>query len=324
MTKAEYAELYRKARQETAQLSLKAQIEIKLAYSRAAAEVNVKLLDAQERGLSIITINANSQLLNEIQMASTTLTNDIEKITMKVVEDSAEIATKADREYLLSVIADIDSSLNANTINQVYLRLNTKAVENMVSRVYSDGYTLSSRVWNLKGEFEDTIKNIIASGIAQGRDPVKIIKDIQIYVADGKLALSGRWGNLESGTAEWSDRIHQKIDWRAQRLVRSELQATLQSISIQAGEANPGTTGNYTWVLGPGMAHCAECMGYASQIFTKDTIPEYPHPNCGCQIRPVLRDLKDFVNDLKDWGNGTVTDQNRYIDDWAQNYANAA
>lgn len=325
MTKAEYAELYRKARQETAKLSLKAQIKITLAYKRAAAEVAKKLLDAQERGLSIITINANAALLNEIQMASTTLANDIEKITIDLVENATIINTKADHAYMSGIVAGIqDSSINVSVVDAVYTKLNSEAVQNLVSRVYSDGYTLSSRVWDLKGDFEDTIKDIISSGFAQGRDPVKIIKDIQVYTADGKIALSNRWGDLERGNSEWKKRIHNKIDWRAQRLVRSELQASIQSIAIQSGEANLGSTGEFIWVLGPGLDHCAECMDYSSQIFTKDTIPEYPHPNCGCQVRPVLRDQEQFVDDLKSWVDGNVTDNNRYIDNWVQEYANVA
>lgn len=324
MTKTEYQALYKKARQETAKLSLKAQVRTNLAYRRAASDVAQRLLDAQERGLSLITIEAQARLLNEIQMASTTLANDIQSITTELVSDATKINTQADRDYMLGLVIGPEGPINVEIIKNVYSKLNTKAIQNMVSRVYSDGYTFSSRVWNLKGDFENTIKEILTSGIAQGRDPVKLIKDLQVYVADGKTALAERWGGLERGTDEWKKRIHEKIDYRAQRLVRSELHATMQDVSIEAGEANLATTGDYEWILGPGLAHCSDCIDYSLQTFTKETIPSYPHPNCGCQIRPVLRDRKKFVDDLKRWKNGTVDEENRYVDDWVQKYTNAA
>jgi hypothetical protein len=192
----------------------------------------------------------------------------------------------------------------------------------MTTRLWSDGYTFSERIWGtgdigLKGDWLERMKMTVAAGIAQGRDPVKIAKDIQVYTADGKIALSQRWGGLARGTAEFAKRIPGRLDWRAQRLVRSELGASLQNASVMAGEANPGADGLYDWVLSIGRRHWdCECESLAEGgPYTAETIPTYPHSNCGCWTRPHLREMTGFLADLKSWAHGGSVD---YLDEWYQ------
>jgi hypothetical protein len=319
MTGERYEELYKRSRQDIAKLSLKAQLQISLAYNRAAADIASSLRESIDKGYAIETILQQSQQLADIQSRCQQLAADVQQLVEESLRKTAALATTPDREYLTSVFVDLNA-LDAEVVGGIFGRINDAAVRNAVSRMFADGYTLSATVWDLSGEFEDAVKEIIATGIAQGRDPVKIIRDIQSYVADGKLALADRWGVLQRGTPEWRRRIKGRIDYRAQRLVRSELQATAQAIGVQAGLANPASTGEFEWVLGPGLAHCAECTENAARTYQAAEVPSYPHPNCGCQVRPVLRDRKEFLNDLKSWIGGTVTDENRYVDDWAQNY----
>jgi len=319
VTKAEYAELYAKARQETVKMSLKAQAKVKRAYIQAAAQAAEKLRDALDRNLSEITVQHWQSIMNELQKASGELNQTITDITTSLVEDSTKVYTKIDAGYLTyAVQSGAITSITEDGILAMASNINRNAVRNMVSRVYSDGYTFSSRVWGLKSDWEKAIKEILTSGIASGRDPVKLVKDIQVYTADGAVALAERWGKLERGSAEWKKRLPKNIDWRAVRLVRSEFQATMQAVSTLAGQTNPGSTGKYTWVLGPGLVHCEHCIEFSTQQFTKDTLPSYPHPNCGCQVRPILQDMTAFVDDLKDWESGKVNDATRRIDTWYQ------
>ena len=325
MTRAEYARAQNEARRGVAALSLKAQLAVKLAYRRATADVAKTLLDAHSRGLSLTTVTAQSQLLIELQASYTKLSGDISSIIDDATMKAAVITSTADQEYLNSAISGIGASqFNADVVRAIYTKVNTDAVRITAQRIHADGYNLSTRVWNLKNGYEATVKELILAGIAQGRDPVKIVRDLQLYVAGGKPVLAQRWGKLERGAVDWKKRIKGDVDYRAQRLVRSEIHATVQATAIQSGLANPGATGEFQWVLGPGLAHCEECADNASRTYTQETIPDYPHPNCGCQVRPVLRSREEFVESLKRWKDGIVDDGNRYIDDWAQRYANVA
>lgn len=326
MTNAQYEEAFVQARRDVASLSLKAQVKVKLAYHRATVNVSKALIDATSRGLSIITVASNAQALAELQSSYTTLTSDVSSIIDDSVVKAAQITSRADKDYLIALVSRVEApQLNEAAVRAVYERVNVNAVRNVASRVYSDGYQLSARVWKLGRGYEDVIKEIITAGVAQGRDPVKITRDIEAYVRGGKKALAERWGGLERGSKEWMQRIRGDVDYRAQRLVRSEIQATVQSTALQSGLANPGATGEFAWILGPGLAHCLECQGNAAGgFYTAETIPSYPHPNCGCQVRPVLRDRDQLVADLQRWSDGIVDDENRYIDEWAQVYLNAA
>jgi len=325
MTKAAYEALFVAARKDIATATLTAQLKVKLAYTRAASDVASALRATLAKEQSLITLRAQTQLLEQLAARSTALADDVSKVLEEAIKKSAKVASGPDSQFLSEALVGVyGKERSAEVVGAIYSRVNDSAVRNAVSRIYSDGYNLSARVWDLKGEFEETVKDILTTGIASGRDPVKLIKDIQVYVADGKLALANRWGSLERGSEEWKRRVKGKIDYRAQMLVRSEMQAMVQSLAVQSAAANPATTGRFEWVLGPGLAHCSVCVDYSVLTYTEDTVPAYPHPNCGCQVRPVLMSIDLFTGDLERWVAGEVDDENRYIDDWAQSYLFAA
>ena len=59
----------------------------------------------------------------------------------------------------------------------------------------------------------------------RGVIPVKIAKDLEVYVAEGKASLMKRYGNLEAGTKEFAKRIPRNVDYQgnadcAKRAVR--------------------------------------------------------------------------------------------------------
>jgi hypothetical protein len=189
----------------------------------------------------------------------------------------------------------------------------------MTTRTYGTGHTFSTRVWGAREDWETNIRRIVEEGIKIGRDPAKIARDIQVYTADGRVALANRWAQIERGTPGWYNRLPKNLDWRGVRLVRSELQASIQAAQVEAGEQNPGATGEYRWVLGPGVDHCEECIDNSAQTYTKENVPSIVHPNCSCSIEPILRDRSQFIKDLKAWESGDINADNRYIDQWYTN-----
>jgi hypothetical protein len=103
------------------------------------------------------------------------------------------------------------------------------------------------------------------------------------YLKGGPEAVKGRWGKLEPGTREYAKRLGSKgVDYRAMRLYRSEIHRNQQEAAVEGGEDNPACTGLYDWILMPGrgtfLCNCPELA--AGGPYTKDTIPDYPHPNC--------------------------------------------
>ena len=213
--------------------------------------------------------------------------------------------------------------------------VNFRLLQVQAERIYSDGYTFSERVWNtldskgfptgINGDYQYRIKNLILTGEAQGRDVVKIADDIQQYIKKGKKFVfkQGRYGNLIPGTAEFKKRISQKVDWRALRLVRSELNASLQQAGVLDGIMNPASDKTYDWKKTPGNPIDEDGSKNASGLkcieledanpYTLENVPSYQHSNCSCSVVPNLRKREDFVNDLRNWSPGG---EPAYINDW--------
>lgn len=318
MTAAEYVRLYATARRQSANLSIKARAEIARIYRKAADEAAAVARDVMERGLSELTSERWASMAVQLKDAADDIASGVERIGRKLVTDAGSLFPEIDSRYVLAAVAEAGAAKSVTSVvmGRLTAAVNRKLVESLATRIWSDGYTFSERCWNLREDWLERIKSTVAAGIAQGRDPVKIARDIQVYTADGKVALAQRWGKLERGTAEFAKRIPGRVDWRAARLVRSELYASLQDAGIAAGEINPGATGEFDWVLSPGREDwpCA-CAEFAvGGPYKADQVPTYPHPHCQCTVRPRLRDRKEFVADLrKKFVHGESVD---YLDTW--------
>jgi hypothetical protein len=133
------------------------------------------------------------------------------------------------------------------------------------------------------GDTEDKIMDVVWGGISQGRDVRSVATDLMAYLKGGPEIVKGRWGKLEPGTKEYAKRLGSKgVDYRAMRLYRSEIHRNQQEAAVTEGEDNPACTGEYDWILMPGRrVFLCECPKLAEEgPYTKDTIPDYPHPNC--------------------------------------------
>jgi F0F1-type ATP synthase membrane subunit b/b' len=316
MTNAEYLKLYAQARREAAALSLASRAKIAEVYRKAAEEAADVARRTIERGLSELTSERWASMAKQLNQAAEDITKGIDPIGKDIVSSASGLFTKIDASYLLDAVKEASASelIKEALIGRMTAAVNRRVVESLVTRIWADGYTYSDRIWNLKDDWLERIKATVSAGIAQGRDPIKIAKDIQVYTADGKIALVKRWGKLERGTAKFAKRIPGNVDWRAVRLVRSELYASLQDASAQAGDMNPGCTGKYNWLLSPIREEWpCPCKSLSEKTYTINTIPAYPHSHCECHVEPILRDRKSFVADLKRFARGDSVD---YLDKW--------
>lgn len=314
MTNAEFETLHKQARIKCAVTQYKALTELKSAYLAVADAAARAVVDAKLKNVDKLT-DAD---WNWIRQKLAEPMKDFENVT-------TEIATEGTRINASIMLAIPAAYLIANGLNEyvtkegvkaLYTRVEDQVVKSAFSRVWPDGYTFSQRVWRAGESVQNDIKTIVANGIAAGRDPAKIAKDIQIYTADGQVALANRWANVERGTKAWVSRMPKSIDWRGIRLVRSELQIAVQDAGRESGLTNPASTGQYRWVLGPGSDSCAKCIENSQQTYTADNLPGYEHPSCSCQIVPILMPRDDFVSDLSAWAKGNTDESNRYLDVW--------
>jgi hypothetical protein len=148
------------------------------------------------------------------------------------------------------------------------------------------------------GDTEDKIMDVVLGGISQGRDVREVSADLMGYLKGGPDIVKGRWGKLKPGekvlkdghwqyateeARQYARRLGSRgVDYRAMRLYRSEIHRNQQEAAVEEGEDNPACTGEYDWILMPGrgvfLCDCPELADGGP--YTKETIPDYPHPNC--------------------------------------------
>ncbi len=318
MTKKEYVALYRQARKQTALMTAKTMTELKRTYKEAGELVAEAIKSAELAGTS------DKLLLSSWQTIERQLADGADKLAKALSDDlplrMGDVAAKAstiDETWLSDCFKD--AGLSSVGIKNAFVAVNEDVVRATIERTWQDGYTFSQRIWKVGDGYQEDIRRVITSGLAQGRDPVKIAGDVQAFIADGKPRLMKRYGKLKADTARFVRRIPTNVDYRAMRLVRTELYASLKEAGRQAGMANPGCTGEFDWVMEAGRAHWdCSCPDLADgSPYTADTIPAQPHPNCMCYVQPRLRDRREFVEDLKTWAEGGDV---AYLDEWKDKY----
>lgn len=302
MTRDEYVQAYRDARKKTAQLMRIVRSELGKMYKSKASEIT-QLLNSEQLG-------ALDAALARTASEIATQTGEYAAVTVK---SGAEISVNIHQQFLSDLLPF--GNVTADGIQAMYLKAVDVITASMTTRIWEDGYTFSERIWRVGSKWQDDIKRIVVVGVREGRPVEDIARDIQVYVKDGKIALAKRYGQLDPTSKQFLQRIGSSVDYRALRLVRSELYASLQEADALMGKLNPGCNGLYEWVMESGRQHwnCGCPDAAHNGPYTYDQLPAYPHPNCRCQVRPVLRDVNDFKADLQRWTSGQAVD---YIDRW--------
>lgn len=317
MTSAEYNRAYVRARAAWPNLTRQTMIELRRVYQSAARLASAAVREATRAGLSSITSSMYSQLQRQLMQGVNQINEALAAKVPQVAGTGFQSYARIEQRYLIDSVvrAGAVQAIPPALIRQFYVGLNNRVVEDVVRRIYANGYSFSTRVWNAAMDFNTQINHVVSTGIAMNRDVLSIARDINVYVRDGKMALMGRYGPLVRGASDFTRRIRGKIDYRALRLVRSELTASLQNASVQAGEANPACIHMYEWIrvnVEEWGCVCPELE--ENSPYRTESVPGYPHPNCMCQVRPLLMNNNTFVADLRSYVDGGDVP---YIADWA-------
>ena len=306
-------------RRDGPKITQKAMTELRRTYIDAGELVAKAVRESSLVDASSLDTQSLASIQSQLVKAAELIRDSAEDNSKKAVSAIVGRVGKIDETYFVSAIKSAGSTLSTVKIHNMVVAVNERVVENMTKRLWSDGYTFSTRIWDIGAGFQDDMKRVLSSGIAQGRDPVKIAADIEKYISGGKPVLMKRYGKLKAGTARFVRRIPQNVDYRAMRLVRTELYAALKEADVEAGKVNPGAEDLYDWIMNAGRADWdCDCPEYArNSPYAAAEVPTQPHPNCGCYIQPRLKDRREFVADLVKWTNGTSVE---YLDRWKSEY----
>jgi hypothetical protein len=314
VTSSEYAAAYSAARRNWPKLTAQAMKKIKQAYETAAENIARFLRDGAILHESKLTFESQVELERQLRSAAQDVANALQQHIPESIAQGYSDYQDIDMELLLDALGPDNAKITAQGLDNLFTGVDRKIVSLTASRVWSDGYTFSARVWKIGEAYQENIKDILNVGFAENRDLVDIAGDLTAYVKDGKKQLVKRWGNLERGSKEFARRIPDLVDARALRLARSELTISLQEAAKENGRINPASNGLYDWIRLNTQQHDCACPRYAAgSPYTLQTLPSFPHPHCVCQIRPQMRDIQDFKTELRNWING---EPNSRLDAW--------
>lgn len=237
------------------------------------------------------------QLQSQLTKSSKLLSNEVYKNVRKgmvlvsdaVVRDAIDWTSSAGFDRLL--------------LSRAYSNIPDSVVRNLVTgRVYESGWSLSKSIW---GDNEKTLKDIytiIAEGRAKQEGVYETAKKIEQYVNPDKvLPWSGPAVTLPDGSKQTMHIYKRKIDYNAQRLVRTLNQHTYQQSVVQTTKDNPFVE-KFRWEAN-GSRACPLCIDRDGKEFSKEDLP-LDHPNGMCVMVPVVMEKDKMFDMLADWANG--------------------
>lgn len=342
MTNSEYKKRYKQAHTKNGSITRKTNKAIKKKYIEAS-EIAADTVKKANIGKLIANNKAEwSKVNTSLVDGAILVSSEVEMVVPKDISKGYDNFLKIDNDYMMDAvkITGIIEITKAG-INNVGASILEQVLEDQSTRVWDGtGYTFVESIWSKKtilakdgitklptsvyNDYQFRVENIIRSGLQQGRDAVEIAEDITEYAKKGHdfVFKEGRYGKLKPGTYQYRKRITRKIDWRALRLIRSEMNASLQSADIQECFLNPAcepkladwnkTIGNKVDANGLNNFSGQRCIDLQrSNPHPAEEIDFYNHANCSCYKTPVLIDQNKFVEDLKNWTPGQT---DNYLD----------
>lgn len=162
-------------------------------------------------------------------------------------------------------------------------------------QVYKSGWSLSKAIWSDSERTMSEVYKVVAGGLAKQQSVYEIAKDLEKFVSP---SAKKDW-NL---TDKDGRRIYpRKVDYAAQRLVRTLAQHSYQQTFQETTKDNPFIT-KYRWNAN-GSRACEICKERDGKVYDKDKLP-MDHPNGMCVMEPVTASDKEMTKQLADWVNG--------------------
>ncbi len=211
---------------------------------------------------------------------------------------------------------------------EMWLRRRNYALQVAQQRVYSDGLNLSQRIWRLEQGGMQTIRNTIATGMAQRTSALELAQQLEEQLAAGQDW--PRWTRARLSKMDARERAQDTkgllrtardvpeggsagISYNALRLARNEIQIANHAVTSDIAIHSPWVTGRKV-VLSPAHPKSDICDEYAAGGPYDRTANFLPaHPQCLCRWEEVLMPAGDFTKQVRGWTAG----ENDFLDDYS-------
>jgi hypothetical protein len=228
------------------------------------------------------------QLKNQVTEWSKQVTSGVYDKAGKSMNIVAD-AVVADNAKWMSGLGFSDKAIDAAFSNIPQSTVNAL----LTGSVYggTGSWSLSKAIW---GDNQDTLKHIyqiVAQGVVMQMPTGDIARKLEQYVNPSKQF---KWNGPEGYPPIYG----KKVDYNAQRLVRTLTQHTYQQSIVATAKSNP-LIEKIRWVSN-GSRVCPLCMERDGKVFPITKVP-LDHPNGMCVLEPVVN--WDKLDELADWVN---------------------
>jgi hypothetical protein len=228
------------------------------------------------------------QLKNQVTEWSKQVTSGVYDKAGKSMNIVAD-AVVADNAKWMSGFGFSDKAIDAAFSNIPQSTVNAL----LTGSVYggTGSWSLSKAIW---GDNQDTLKHvyqIVAQGAVMQMPTGDIARKLEQYVNPDKQF---KW----NGPDGYPPIYGKKVDYNAQRLVRTLTQHTYQQSIVATAKSNP-LIEKIRWVSN-GSRVCPLCMERDGKVFSITNVP-LDHPNGMCVLEPVVN--WDKLDELADWVN---------------------
>lgn len=218
---------------------------------------------------------------------------------------------------------------------EMWGRRQAYALQVAQERIYSDGLTLSQRIWRLQNGGMTQIRTTIAAGMAERTNAWDLAERLERQLnadqewpkwSEQRLREMDPAGRAQSRDGLWRNSAEQRaamppdglsapagVSYNALRLARNEIQAANHAVTGEIARNFPGIVGRKV-VLSP--AHprsdiCDELAAGGPYDKSADFLPA--HPQCMCRWEEVLMPVADFTRQVREWAAG----DSRFLDDYS-------
>ena len=221
-----------------------------------------------------------AQLYYQLRSASKQLTAEINTSIKYNIGYMVNAVTNCNKRWLHSL------GFTNESIDTKFSFVKDMAIRNIITgNVYTTGYSLSSRLWQIENATMKDIYSVVAKGIAQNMSVYDIVKMLEKYVRP-------------TARVPYSMGVHNQVtDYNAQRLARTLIQHAYQQTLVALTKDNPFVNG-YIWHA-DGPHSCELCEERDGQIYSAEDLP-LDHPNGMCSMEPNI-DIERMKREVGDW-----------------------
>jgi len=293
------------SRRDFLRLRARHEIALRKIYIDAAGQVARDLRNLKPT-IGDLTRNHLMTLEKSLRRETEKIQKATQALTRSGMEEAVGLGARPIDNHLLRAAQDADVGLDFLKIQRGFGDINTAAVEALWARS-RHGLAVSERIWSQSQTARAAMRDLVHVGVATGRDVVKVARDLERYVRQGRRTLAEDYPNM---MARMNRRIPKDVCYEALRLARTEYSNAFMEGVYSRGRVNPSYQG-VRWMLSDSHPESDVCDDLASAdlynmgpgVYPAGEEPVQPHIQCLCYVIPYLVETKDFIVQLKEWKN---------------------